>query len=435
MPPRPAATAPPALLFMGDYYGTLASARCLGKLGIPVVLAEWRRLVRTQASRYVTRRVKCPPVADVPRFVAWLTDFGRKNPGHVLFPASDELVWIFAEHKAELEAAGFRLAMPGTETIYRILNKKVLYQACAKVGVAAPRTWYPAGEAEVRAAAAEIPLPVILKPQTQVLLASGAKGALVRPGDDLPSAFLAFAAANTFGDALVKRDPLVVWPMVQEFLEAASQNIYSLAGFVDDTYEHWAMRGATKVLQRPRRLGIGLCFEAAPVDDALARGVIALCRELGYFGVFEVEFVAEKGKPLLIDFNPRPYSQMAFEVARRLPLPELLHAAATGARDIVARRIAEARTWSEPTTTRELRTYSHRLLLGMVIAGQYVSALRVRGREREHWDRWLEDHRAHLTDAVRDGEDPFPAAVDAIEHLTRFARHPRSFVRSLLRDD
>ena len=69
----------------------------------------------------------------VPRFVAWLLEFGASNPGHVLFPASDELVWIFAEHKDAL-SKDFHLAVPSLDTVYRILNKRRLHEACAKVG-------------------------------------------------------------------------------------------------------------------------------------------------------------------------------------------------------------------------------------------------------------------------------------------------------------
>ena len=82
----------PALVFLGDYYGTLATARTLGRRGIDVVLAESHRFVRTRGSRYVKRQVTCPDLADVPAFVRWLVDFGRRQPGHVLFAASDELV-------------------------------------------------------------------------------------------------------------------------------------------------------------------------------------------------------------------------------------------------------------------------------------------------------------------------------------------------------
>ena len=53
----------------------------------------------------------------------------------------------------------------------------------------------------------------------------------------------------------------------------------------------------------------------APLAAAVAR----LCRGLGYFGAFEVEFLREGERRMVIDFNPRFYGQMAFDVKRGLP--------------------------------------------------------------------------------------------------------------------
>ena len=52
-----------------------------------------------------------------------------------------------------------------------------------------------------------------------------------------------------------------------------------------------AARGAKKVLQRMPPVGIGVCFEAVPLDDILVEAIRRLCREVGYFGVFEIEFL------------------------------------------------------------------------------------------------------------------------------------------------
>ena len=91
-----------------------------------------------------------------------------------------------------------------------------------------------------------------------------------------------------------------------------------MAGFVDDGGECVAL-ASMKILQRPRKVGIGLCFEARAIEEPLVEKIAALCRRVGYTGVFEAEFVVAGDRRLLIDFNPRFYSQMGFEVARGLP--------------------------------------------------------------------------------------------------------------------
>ena len=60
----------------------------------------------------------------------------------------------------------------------------------------------------------------------------------------------------------------------------------------------WAARASHKVFQRPRRMGVGIGFEAAPVDRALLEKLDALCEAAGYFGVFESEFIESDGRLL-----------------------------------------------------------------------------------------------------------------------------------------
>jgi predicted ATP-grasp superfamily ATP-dependent carboligase len=415
------------LLFLGNYYGTLASARCLGQRGVKVVLADTRRWQRAAGSRHIDERVACPAVADVDGFVAWLEEFGRAhaNPRHVLFPASDELAWVFAVHADEL-AKSFICYSPSRESITSILDKWRLTEACRKVGIDTPETYCPQNAAEVDALAAELKVPVMIKPRSQVLLTSGSKGTKVDDPKKLAEAYRQFVSENPPADALSKRDPSLGRPLVQEYRPEAAQGIYNLAGFIDRSGKNVVVRASRKILQRPRRLGIGLCFESAPLDPVLADGVMKLCRELGYFGIFEIEMIESEGRFLLIDFNPRPYSQMAFEMARGVPLPYLAYLDATGQTEALARAVAEAHTEPSAAAT----AYAHTLLLSLVIAGQNLGRP-FGGAPPEHWTRWLKDNR--VADAVFDLHDPFPAVLDAAAHVEQFAKHPRSFVRSLLR--
>jgi len=425
MPPAPSVQ-PPALLFLGHYYGTLATARCLGERGVHIVLADTRRWQRAAGSRHVDRRVVCPTLsADVDAFLAWMDAFGRTHPPHVLFPASDELAWIFAVH-AERLSKSFICYTPSREAISGILDKWRLTEACVKVGLATPETYCPENAEEVDALANRLTVPVMIKPRSQVLLTSGSKGTKVDDPRTLPTAYRQFVAENPPLDALSKLDPSLGRPLVQEFRPEAAQGIYNLAGFIDRSGKNVVIRASRKILQRPRRLGIGLCFESAELDPTLADGVIRLCRELGYFGIFEIEMIESEGRHLLIDFNPRPYSQMAFEIARGVPLPYLAYLDATGQVDALERLVREAQVEAEASAT----AYAHTLLLSLVIAGQRLGRP-FGGEAPEPWTSWLRKNR--LRDAVFDASDPLPTLLDAAGHLEQFAKHPRSFVRSLLR--
>jgi hypothetical protein len=58
-----------------------------------------------------------------------------------------------------------------------------------------------------------------------------------------------------------------------------------------------------------------------------------------------LEFIRAGGKQLLIDFNPRFYSQMGFDIARGSPLPLLVYEAACGHEAQLAEVSREALAW------------------------------------------------------------------------------------------
>jgi len=214
--------------------------------------------------------------------------------------------------------------------------------------------------------------------------------------------------------------------MVQEYLTVAETNIFSVSGFVTKEGEIMA-RAAMKVLQRPRKVGIGLCFEGRPIEEPLLEKLKLLCKRVGYWGAFESEFIATGDRRLLIDFNPRFYSQMGFDVARGLRLPLLVLHAASGNRAALDAELARARAWQ--ATGREV--YCHKSMLDLVLTLQGLSGQMSRADVR-HWRSWYADHKQAATDAVRDADDPKPALVDAAQWVQHFARHPRSFVRSFV---
>ena len=416
-----------ALLFLGDYGGTLAAARCLGRRGIDVALADSARFSRTAASRFVSHRLASPAPDDGPALVRWLLD--APDPaldGRVLFPASDDLVFLFAQHRTAL-AARYRLLIPSIDRVAAILNKRRLYDVCRLIGVRHPQTWFPEDETHLRRLLPDIDCDVVVKPKIQVQFRSGQKGAEVRRGGDLVSAFRAFIAANPYGAEVRAHNPDVAVPMVQAFHEEAISGIVSVAGFAAGSGSVPAVRAARKILQRPRRLGVGVCFEATEIDSGLPAQLGQLCEALGYTGIFEMEFIEHSGELLLIDFNPRGYGQMAFEDARGLPLPYLHYLGAVGDHAQLAAEYARARQ----RPPRAEGAFCHGTLLALVRGAQW--AARAFGRPAEPWAVWRARQAACLTDAVAADDDPGPHIADAWCHTRDFLRHPRSFARSLQR--
>jgi predicted ATP-grasp superfamily ATP-dependent carboligase len=412
------------LLLGADYYGTLAAARAYGRAGVKVTMADENRQARGLYSRHVAEKLVHPPLSSPRALIDWLVEWGTRNPGTLLYPPNDHLAWLFAAERQRLSKV-FSMYSPSEEAVFTLLDKKKLHEACDRVGIDVPVTLGVA-DMEAKAANGGIPFPVLLKPRTQVYLTSGIKGFIAHDRAELIAELQRFKDLVAFDPVLTERHPDIAEPMLQEYLTAAETSIFSVSGFVSEDGTIVA-RGAMKVLQRPRKVGIGLCFEGRTAEPALVEKIEALCRRIGYFGAFESEFIVDGEKRLLIDFNPRFYSQMGFDVARGLPLPMLVWHAARGEGDQMRQELARAQAWQ----ARGNEVYCHKTMLDLVLGLQGLSGQMTRDEVRR-WRDWYATHRKTATDAVRDPDDRMPAVVDAAQWVRHFARHPRSFVRSFV---
>ena len=420
----------PMLLCNGTFYGTLAAARALGGEGIPITVADPSHTAPALWSRYVTRRLRCPEIEDVELFSEWLLRTGDREPRHAIYATSDELSFALALHRDALSTR-FALYQPDLETTMGVLDKGRLNAHARAVGLEVPETWLPESDPDVVRAAREASGLLMVKPRTQVMFGVHAKGMLAEAGvDGLRSAYASFTTGeNVHGEAIARRFPEATRPMIQRYYPEASEGIYSLAGFRDKTGKVFAVLGAKKLLQRPRRLGVGLCFETAPVDADLAAGIARLCDRIGYYGVFEVEFIQTGGRSLLIDMNPRFYGQLGFEVARGLLLPQLAYAAALGDDDEVARLVGEMPPEDETCEY----VYCNRFGLGVQVGAQRLSGT-MKPDDAARWRSWLDSHNGHLVDAVADPTDWRPYALEVASQLYAHLRHPRAFVRKIALD-
>ena len=420
---------PAFLLTMPMYDGTLAAARCLGQRGIPVTLAGDRMELSAPArwSKYVTRWENSPSALKPTEFIDWLLAFGRKNPRHVLYPTSDDLAWLFAEHASELRAY-FYLYQPDSRTLLRLLDKKTLRTTCEELGIATPPTLFPTDAREAKRDAELLGFPVLLKPRTQVLQRGHGKGHIVKNVAELERFFDSFRGSAPHQPRIRQHIPDVHLPMVQQYREGAAERVYSISGILTHDGE-LVVRAARKVLQRPRRVGVGICFEEAPVEPQALADVLRLCRTVGYHGVFEVEFLQHDGRLELIDFNPRFYGQMGFDIGRQLPLPYLIWLGAQQRSEELRAELLAAQAWQGG----EGYVYCNGFSFGLVRMMQRMSG-RMTPSELERWAQWLQRsrERATVVDAMRATGDQLPGVVSAFREVTRALRHPRDFYRQVI---
>ncbi len=417
---------PDVLLTSSDYLGTLAAVRSFGRSGVRSVVADEGRLGAARWSQFVSRRLTCPPHAASEELIEWLLAFGKAHPPHVLCATSDDSAWLYAKHRTEL-GRYFHMYQASVEAVYAVLNKRRLFYAGRSVDVDFPRTWFPQSDEEIRQVAQTARFPVLIKPVTQILHSTHAKGIIV----DDPALLLkefAMMSREMYRPELLAFDPSVVSPLVQEFQPEATRGIYSLSGFIDEFGTLLGVRGATKILQRPRRLGVGVCFERADVKPALLDAIIRICRRVGYFGVFEVEFIHRDGKDLLIDFNPRFYGQMAFDIARGLPVPLMAYYAALGDRSAL-KELAE--TAQHQTNDDAVAVHCNRIEFEIMLRAQRLAG-GFTASDVKFWRNWYKEHRGRIVHPIFDKNDWKPFATEITRQFLDYVRHPRAFTRSTM---
>jgi len=184
------------------------------------------------------------------------------------------------------------------------------------------------------------------------------------------------------------------------------------------------MRAARKLVQQPRGIGIGLCFEPALVDPILADKAKLLCERIGYYGIFELEFILAEGKALLIDFNGRLYHQIAFDIARGMELPALAYAAATGNQGEVTRLMGLGNSGKHE----DVLGFCNHFALATMVKMQRILGTMSR-KDAAHWLNWARGSHGAIIDVVKDPEDALPAFLHAAQYLLHALRHPRAFVR------
>lgn len=412
-----AAGRPPMVLGNADFGGTLAATRCLGAHGVPVLLPGAARLDPARWSRHA-RRIQAP--SDPEQLVTWLLD--EAPPGLVVYPTCDDLAWLLARDR---DALGRRhhLYSPPLAAVEALLDKRRLHELARAVGLACPETWYPRDEAEATRLAPELPFPVLLKPRTQVLSRSHTKGFRAASAGELPAAWRAASGELRYAPSLLERIPGAAVPLLQAYHRDRSDRITSVAGFVDEGQRLFVARASTKVLQSPRGLGIGICFQSTPLEPALAGAIQALCAAAGYHGAFEVELLAGD-PPLLIDFNPRFYGELAFEVARGLPSPWLVYLGALADGPALEAEVARARA----APVHQDAIFCNKLAARIDLCSQALAGVVPVG-EALRWRRWYLDHRHRAVDPYEERGDPGPLIAQWISVATGVLRHPRAFLR------
>jgi len=418
----------PVLLTDPGNCGTLAAARDLGRRGIQVITLSADHGVPTSRSRYVSRHIRGKNVSTPEQYLQLLVETGKSNPGMVLYPTSDDSAWLISTYHQTLQQY-FRMYSPDSQSMQNVLDKRRLFDACNAVGIKAPISHFAESIEEVATIAQHATFPLLLKQRTQIFSLTHTKGAIVKAADELVPAYKHFIASNQHAEAVRASMPFSSWPLMQEFHKDAHKGSYLVSGFVNRDHTQMVSQAALKVLQYPRTLGIALCMETTPLDQELADRILALCKLTGHFGAFQIEFLVAGKDKLLIDFNPRYYHYMSFDMTRGIPFPWLSHLGACGDEQSLGHAIEHARTHLDHGNY----TFSYRLQLRELLWAQRITGT-MSGKDFRYWQNWYKQHEHHMIDAVADEDDPKPENAMLKAKIASWLHHPRAFLRKIALD-
>jgi D-aspartate ligase len=408
------------LLARPGYGGTIAAIRDLARDQIPVAVLAESLLECGRWSKYVTATIPTGPQADPKALLASLEKLTQDGTGPVapvLLPSCDTSAWTYAAYADKL-SPHFCLYAPPIETMDRILDKGRLQTAFVDAGVHVPKSWMVPNEAAISQIADTLLFPLIIKPRTHVRRRRNDKGEVVANQDQLVRALRRIGRSERFFDTDCDHANSQEF-FLQQFFDALPKGVLSVTGFMDRSGTHFVAGAARKILLRSEPAGVGVCFESTPLDPALAEQTARLCRGVGYFGVFELEFIWDGARWAAIDFNPRFFNQMA------LPLARLCYFDAIGMADRLAALVEQA----QAASPEDRLCVRDGFTMALILTFRSLTG-RISREDRLRWRQWNRSHRAGMKDLIRAWDDPWVWPMHMVSEVTRGLRKLLNLAKS-----
>jgi peptidoglycan/xylan/chitin deacetylase (PgdA/CDA1 family)/predicted ATP-grasp superfamily ATP-dependent carboligase len=379
---------PAVLVTDGGERSILALTRALGRRSYRVGAVAASRPAAAQWSRFCAERLLAPdPLRDEKGYVECLERAVRSGRYSIVIPGSDAALLFISKHRVRLEPHVL-LGLPPHEIVLRTLDKLALESAAAGTGLVVPKTVLCADAEDGLAAARRLGYPVVVKPRSSVF--------------ECGDAFSHLPGRVVHGDAeLVHVAPAYGREyLVQTFEDGP---LYSYGGVF--AYGRLLASSLSRCWRTARPDGGNIAFSrTVPVPDRLRASVAALLRRIGHAGIFELELITcSDGSCSIIDFNPRPYGELALPLSAGANLPGIwCDWLRGGGSPAVEARAGCSYRWEEA----DLFNLACNLREGHVRAGAHV----------------LIPHR-HVTHAFFAATDPAPFAAHTLRLGGDLLRH------------
>jgi D-aspartate ligase len=302
-----------AVVIGGDYQG-LGIVRSLGRHKIPTVIVDDETSI-ARASRFATAGVRVESLRDDRSVLDALTlarmRYGLE--GWVLYPTRDENVATLSRYRAELSRF-FRVPTPDWDSVRVAWDKRETYRLAQKLGVPAPRTWYPLDDADLDQI--DLTGPVIIKPaiKEHFFYATRAKAWRADTREDLRRLFRRAAAIVDDGEVIV-----------QELVPGGGRQQYSYCALIT-AGDPVASMTVRRRRQHPSDFGRASTFVESLDVPELEGSSVRFLREIGYYGLVELEYKLDPRDHefKLMDVNARTWGYHTVGYAAGVDFPYLL---------------------------------------------------------------------------------------------------------------
>jgi D-aspartate ligase len=356
----------------------LAAIRSLGRRGLRVLAVDHRPSALGLRSRYAEACFAPDPLDDEGGFIAALRAIEDETDDVLpVFPTHDEHLNAIARH-ADVLADRYLFPFPSWQVLEKIQSKRHQLETAERIGFPVPRTSHPRSAEEAVAAGEEVGYPLVVKPSANVGFRRDHQAQLFKCENaaELEQAY-ELAAPHE--------------PMVQEFIPAGPDEMYTLGSYLDRDGEALGLFSGRKLSQTRDFMGSARMGEALWVQEVVDQG-LALLRALEFHGISQVEVMRDPrdGEYKLLEVNPRLWQWHSLAAACGVDLPWIAYRDLTGDPLPPARMHGDGKRWAIT------------LMAGPKVTGSRYAVAR-----------------PPYVDAVFARDDPKPALVQIGRHVKR----------------
>ncbi len=306
----------------GDTRIALAIVRSLGKCGIKVIVGGPKKSSRAFYSRYCREFFVYPVDPGGGETAACILENIKKYKPDVLFPVLNKSFDAVIRNKIKISQHTKPIPLPDLESFRSINDKSVLIQTAQKIGIPAPRTWYPLNEQEAFRIFSRNNVRCVLKPK---ISAGGFGTFAVNSLGQLSEAFSKLKRLRNIcmPDVFFNAEQ----PILQEYLtgDVTTFFAYCERGRLQNIY-------MTKTLRNyPLPFGPGVCV-CSIKNDSILNFSSKLLAHFNWNGIIGLQYIIDKtdGIPKLIDANPRFWGTLESAINSGVNFPKILFEKALG---------------------------------------------------------------------------------------------------------